>query len=256
MTTRTRTRFPKARPLAVFALLFAAAGVAVWAQQRPQPTEWKVWGGDAAQTHFSPLTQITPLNVARLKPVWVYNPGTTGRGWENTPLLIDGLLYVSDPTGDIVALDPVNGEPAWRWKSDATVSRVRGLAYWAGDGTMKPRVLATRAGRVLGFDLKTGVPVTDWPDGGFNLGFPQPDGSISPGGTNSSPPLIFKNMIVSATGGFQPGGAGRRARVRSAHRKTALAHAARARRGHAGRRQLGTRHRADRRRRLVGHPLG
>ena len=46
-----------------------------------EPTEWTYWGGDAAQTHFSPLTQITPENVSQLQPVWVYNPGTTGRGW-------------------------------------------------------------------------------------------------------------------------------------------------------------------------------
>ncbi len=143
------------------------------AQGTTPPTEWTVWGGDAAQTHFSPLTQITPQNVAQLRPVWIYNPGTTGRGWENTPLLVDGRLYVSDPTGDILALDPTNGDPIWRWKSPQRVSRVRGLAYWAGDGTMKPRLLATRNGQVLGFDLKTGVPVTDWPDGGFNLGFPR-----------------------------------------------------------------------------------
>jgi glucose dehydrogenase len=195
----------------VIAALVAAlgsAGVALLAQSTSRASEWTVWGGDPAQTHFSALTQITPANVSQLKPVWVYNPGTTGRGWENTPLLIDGLLYVSDPTGDIVALDPANGDPVWRWKSAQRVPRVRGLAYWAGEGAMKPRLLATRSGRVLGFDLKTGVPVTDWPGGGFNLGFPSADGKVSEGGTNSSPPLIYKNMIVTATGGFQPGGSG------------------------------------------------
>lgn len=186
----------------------ASAGVALLAQSTARATEWPVWGGDPAQTHFSPLAQITPANVAQLKPVWIYNPGTTGRGWENTPLLIDGTLYVSDPTGDIVALDPTNGDPVWRWKSPQRVPRVRGLAYWAGDGRMPARLLATRSGRVLGFDLKTGVPVTDWPSGGFNLGFPAADGSISAGGTNSSPPLIYKNMIVTATGSFLPGSGG------------------------------------------------
>ena len=202
------------RMLAIAATTGAAlAGVAfvmtgVSAQSNAQPTEWKYWGADAAQTHFSPLAQITPANVAQLKPVWIYNPGTTGRGWENTPLLIDGMLYVSDPTGDIVALDPVNGDPIWRWKSPARVSRVRGLSYWAGDGTMKPRIIAGRAGRILGFDLKTGVPVTDWPDGGFNFGFPQADGTISVGGTNASPPLVYKNIVVSAEGNFQPGSQG------------------------------------------------
>ena len=173
-----------------------------------EPTEWPYWGGDAAQTHFSPLTQITPENVDQLQPVWVYNPGTTGRGWENTPLMVDGLLYVSDPTGDILALDPINGDPVWRWKSADVVSRIRGLAYWEGDGDMKPRLIATRSGRVLGFDLKTGVPVTDWPDGGFNFGFPDEQGEVQPGGTNSSPPLIYGNTIVSAEGSFTPGSEG------------------------------------------------
>jgi len=186
----------------------ATAGVSLIAQSTSRATEWTVWGGDPAQTHFSALTQITPANVAQLQPVWIYNPGTTGRGWENTPLLIDGMLYVSDPTGDIVALDPTNGDPIWRWKSAQRVPRVRGLAYWAGEGQMKPRLLATRSGRVLGFDLKTGVPVNDWPGGGFNLGFPAADGRVSEGGTNSSPPLIYKNMIVTATGSFLPGSGG------------------------------------------------
>src|SRR3954465_10031088 len=118
---------------------FAILGVNPMAQT--PPSEWKYWGGDIHQSHFSPLTQIAPANVAQLKPVWIYNPGTTGRGWENTPLLIDGMLYVSDPTGDIVALDPTNGDPIWRWKSPQRVPRVRGLAYWAGDGQLKPRLL-------------------------------------------------------------------------------------------------------------------
>ena len=194
----------------------AAAGVAalvsmkvsVSAQATVQPTEWKLWGGDGAQTHFAPLTQITPQNVAQLRPVWLYNPGTTGRGWENTPLLIDGILYTSDPTGDIVALDPINGDPIWRWKSAQRISRVRALAYWPGDGTMKSRLIATRQGRVLGFDLKTGVPVTDWPNGGFNLGLPDANGVIQPGGTNSSPPLIYKNMIVVTQSSFGLGRGG------------------------------------------------
>ena len=194
----------------VVAVAAAVAGtrVPVTAQAIDQPTEWKVWGGDPAHTHFAPLTQITPQNVAQLRPVWVYNPGTTGRGWENTPLLIDGILYISDPTGDIVALNPTSGDPIWRWKSPQRVSRVRALAYWPGDGTMKARLIATRQGRVLGFDLKIGVPVTDWPNGGFNLGLPDANGVIQPGGTNSSPPLIYKNMIVVTQSSFGLGRGG------------------------------------------------
>src|SRR5690606_37297362 len=68
------------------------------------PDQWMAWGGDGTRTHFSAAAQITPENVAQLKPVWIYDPGTTGRGWENTPLLIDHMLYISDAdSGDIVA---------------------------------------------------------------------------------------------------------------------------------------------------------
>ena len=108
-----------------------------------EPTEWKDWGGDTARTHYSPLNQITAANVSRLKPVWVWDGGNLGRSWEITPLLIDGLLYISEnQTGDIIALEPETGKEVWRRKAPVHVGRRidrRGLAYWAGDGTMKPR---------------------------------------------------------------------------------------------------------------------
>lgn len=102
-------------------------------------------GGDAARTHFSPLQQINAANVSQLKPAWVWDPGKFGRSWEITPLLIDGLLIVSEPgTSDVVALEPESGTEIWRHKAPpgggARLDR-RGFAYWAGDGTMKPRIV-------------------------------------------------------------------------------------------------------------------
>jgi glucose dehydrogenase len=58
--------------------------------QTVKATDWQDWGGDTARTHFSPLQQITAANVSQLKPAWVWDPGTFGRSWEITPLLIDG----------------------------------------------------------------------------------------------------------------------------------------------------------------------
>ena len=92
-------------PLAVAALVVSSVGAYA---QTAKATEWQDWGGDAARTHFSPLQQITAANVSQLKPAWVWDPGTFGRSWEITPLLIDGLLIVSEPgTTDVVALEPV-----------------------------------------------------------------------------------------------------------------------------------------------------
>jgi quinoprotein glucose dehydrogenase len=149
---------------------------------RLAPTEWKYWGGDdPGATHFTPLTQITPQNVAQLKPVWIYDPGTFGRGWENTPLLIDGLLYVSDAIkGDIIALEPETGKVVWRTALNANMARVRGLTYWKGEGNMKPRIISLRGGRMYGYDLKTGQPSADWPADGVNVTLPATGGAAAP----------------------------------------------------------------------------
>ncbi len=219
---------------ALAAGLMASAGIVAFAaaQPAPHPTEWKYWGGDPGATHFSTLTQITPQNVAQLKPVWIYDPGTFGRGWENTPLLIDGLLYISDAIGgDIVALEPETGKEVWRNKSDNRIPRVRGLTYWDGGGTMKPRIIMLRSGRMYGLDLKTGKPVSDWPEDGINVTLPavtagsaaqaQSNDDEAPaagrgagragagggggggggGGTNSSPGLVYSNYIILSNSG-------------------------------------------------------
>ena len=176
-----------------------------------QPTEWKDWGGDAARTHYSVLNQITATNVAGLKPAWIWDSGKLGRSWEITPLLIDGLLYLSEnQSGDIIALEPESGKEVWRAKPPVTVGKSidrRGLAYWAGDGAMKPRIIALWGHVMFGFDLNTGQQSSDWPATGLDIGLPNPSagGRIGGGVMASSPPIIYKNLIITtAASGFQP----------------------------------------------------
>ena len=176
-----------------------------------EPTEWKDWGGDTARTHYSHLDQITAANVSRLKPVWVWDGGDLGRSWEITPLLIDGLLYISEnQTGDIIALEPETGREVWRRKAPVSVGRRidrRGLAYWGGDGTMKPRIVAIWGHVMFGLDLKTGELSADWPATGLDIGLPNPaaGGKIGGGVFAASPPIIYKNLIITAAAsGFLP----------------------------------------------------
>src|SRR6266576_1058533 len=126
--------------LAVAALVVSGASADA---QTAKATDWQDWGGDAARTHFSPLQQITAANVSQLKPAWVWDSGKFGRSWEITPLLIDGLLIVSEPgTTDVVALVPESGKEVWRHKAPAGRSLDRrGFGYWAGDGKMPPRIV-------------------------------------------------------------------------------------------------------------------
>ncbi len=192
--------------LASFALIQTAVG-----QSISRTTEWKDWGGDTARTHYSHLSQITAANVSKLKPAWVWDGGNFGRSWEITPLLIDGLLYISETqTGDIIALEPETGKEVWRRKAPVTVGGKidrRGLAYWGGDGTMKPRIVAIWGHVMFGVDLKTGALSADWPATGLDIGLPNPTagGRIGGGVFAASPPIIYKNLIITAAAsGFQP----------------------------------------------------
>ena len=208
----------KSRPVGKTCLnaLMAAACVAALVisnisaeAQTGKATDWKDWGGDAARTHFSPLQQITAANVSRLKPAWVWDPGTFGRSWEITPLLIDGLLIVSESgTSDVVALEPESGKEIWRHKAPAGAGRLdrRGFAYWAGDGTMKPRIVVLWGRNMYGLDPKTGAFSTDWPATGYGIGLPNPAAPEAGGGVvPASPPIIYKNLIIVAgASGFLP----------------------------------------------------
>jgi len=197
------------RALLTMAALVVASSTAH--AQSAKPTDWQDWGGDAARTHFSPLQQITAANVSQLKPAWVWDSGKFGRSWEITPLLIDGLLIVSEPgSTDVVALEPESGKEIWRHKAPSGgVGRLdrRGFAYWAGDGQMKPRIVVVWGHYMYGLDPKAGEFSTDWPTTGYDIGLPNPAAPETGGGGvfPASPPIIYKNLIiVSGASGFLP----------------------------------------------------
>jgi quinoprotein glucose dehydrogenase len=186
-----------------------ATALALAADAQPAPTEWKDWGGDAARTHYSPLNQITAANAARLKPAWVWDAGTFGRSWEITPLLLAGHLIISEPgTSDVIALEPETGKPVWRFKAPAAYVERRGFAYWPGDGSMRPRIVAIWGHLMYGIDPVTGTASSDWPATGLDIGLPNPanNNAIGGGVFPGSPPIIYKNLIITtgATGFLPP----------------------------------------------------
>ena len=120
------------------AVLFLVAAFAAESPARPenQPegakerVEWPSWGGDPGSMHYSPLTQVNRENVANLKFAWEWD---TGEGplsgprlpvpdnpvrpgsFENTPVVHDGVMYVSTSYNKVVALNPDTGEVEWTY---------------------------------------------------------------------------------------------------------------------------------------------
>src|ERR1051325_6250677 len=83
--------------------------------------EWTAYGRDAFSPRFLPLPQIDRATFSRLTHVWTFHTGeplptsNRKRSLEVTPLVADGVMYISTPLGKIIALDPVSGVERWRY---------------------------------------------------------------------------------------------------------------------------------------------
>src|SRR5437016_1146400 len=83
------------------AAFVAAVPVSILGQK-----DWPTYGHDVGGMRYSPLTQITPANVATLRRVWTYETGEDSpAGYQVTPLVVGTTMYLSTPAQKIVALD-------------------------------------------------------------------------------------------------------------------------------------------------------
>jgi PQQ-dependent dehydrogenase (methanol/ethanol family) len=79
------------------------------------PGEWLTYGRDYAETHYSPLAQITTENVRRLVPAWTWDIPKAGARLEATPIVADGVIYATGPKSFVFAVDARTGERLWVW---------------------------------------------------------------------------------------------------------------------------------------------
>jgi alcohol dehydrogenase (cytochrome c) len=83
------------------------------------PTRWLTFSGDYTGQRHSPLKQLTPQNVGGLVPQWSFQteiPGFAGRGLENSPLIVDGVVYITGNNNQAWALDGRTGRPLWSYR--------------------------------------------------------------------------------------------------------------------------------------------
>ncbi|HEX7794671.1 MAG TPA: PQQ-binding-like beta-propeller repeat protein [Vicinamibacterales bacterium] len=188
----------------VLLTLFAQPRAAL--QQRPSAStdaDWPMYRHDYAGTGASPLKQIDASNVTRLREVWTYglqsDTPTTGRGAggpnsEATPIVVGGTLYLP-AANRVVALDAQTGKERWRYVVTGGAPSRRGVAFWAGDGTLPPRIFVAAGRRLFALNASTGVIET-----GFGT-----NGEIDMVVPYNSVPLVYRNVIV--VGANSPPGA-------------------------------------------------
>ena len=193
--------------------LVGSAWYEVNAQGSGTPGEWREYAGDVQGTKYSPLSQITVANVHELTVAWrwpspdralqVSNPlWQTGRN-EDTPLMVNGVLYTVTGLGLVAALDPATGETRWIYDPESykagkpnNVGFIhRGLAYWT-DGTRARLLLGTGDAYLISIDAHTGKPDPAFGKEGkvdLTVGIP---GAIRARNFSARRPLVARDVIV------------------------------------------------------------
>jgi alcohol dehydrogenase (cytochrome c) len=136
----------------------------------PEPANWLMTRGNYQGWSYSALDKINTGNVKGLVPVWSFSTGVTS-GHESPPIVNNGVMFVSTPFSQVVALDAASGDLLWRYKRplpegfSALHNTSRGVALY-GDKVFLPALDAV----LVALDAKTGkvaweAKVEDWKDG-------------------------------------------------------------------------------------------
>jgi quinoprotein glucose dehydrogenase len=195
--------------------------------------EWRAYGQDPGGRRYSPLKEITSQNVASLQSAWTYETreagdvtptvtpaetsGRAGRGAnaqgpspvrvrrrlsQATPLVVGSVMYLTTPYDRVVALEPETGKEIWKLAlQDVGSPGVRSLTFWPGDAqTSATLFVGTNQGFLVAIDAKTGKLASGFADGGrLNLRegiadkFPKAFYGLS------SPPVVFKNLVITGS---------------------------------------------------------
>lgn len=156
------------------------------------PQQWLQYGGDFRNFRHSPIEQLSPENVENLRFAWGFPTGTMGQ-FAVSPVVYDGIMYITSSYNRLFALDARNGDLFWRYDHEQPADlRIccgpanRGVAI-VGDKVL----MATLDAHLLAFDRKSGEILWDTEIIEYNRGF-----------SATSAPLIVKNMaIIGIAGG-------------------------------------------------------
>ncbi len=163
-----------------------------------QSTEWPAYGHDPGGARFSPLKQINPENVGKLRRAWAYKTGEFGN-FETTPIVVGGVMYVTTQAQKIAALEPETGKELWKFDPKSRLRELRGVSYWPGDRQSGARIIfGTSDGRLMALDAKTGQPAAGFGDNGtIHLRAGVADQFPATAAYSiTSPPAIFKDLII------------------------------------------------------------
>ena len=193
----------RATAAALVLLLAAAMSYRVQAQigydrllnAAKEPRNWLIYSGGYFSNRYSALTQITPANAKNLELKWMYQAAVAG-AWQTTPLVVDGIMYLTQRPNDVVALDAKTGRVFWIYRHQLDPTQIvccgsnnRGLAI-LGDTLY----MGTLDAHLVAIDTKSGRPVWNTRVADNKAGY-----------SVTLAPLVVKDKVIIGVGGGEYG---------------------------------------------------
>ena len=160
-----------------------------------EPQNWLMYSGDYKSRRYSGLNQVHRKNASRLQMQWVYQLGALDRA-ETTPLVVDGVMYITEAPSNVVAVDAATGRPYWRYDHELADELViccgrnnRGVAVH-GDRIF----MSTLDAHLVSLDSKTGNVLWDVQMADSKVGY-----------SKTAAPLVIGNKVITGIAGGEYG---------------------------------------------------
>jgi len=146
-------------------------------------TNWPTYNGETGGNRYTTLSQITPANVSKLASQWVFSLPNTGR-LQVTPVVVDGIMYVTAPGNECYALDAGSGRSIWHYQGGKTPGMMNDAGVNRGVGVAGDRVfMETDSAHLIALNRFTGEPmwnseIADWHQNYFATSAPLPAGDL------------------------------------------------------------------------------
>lgn len=182
-----------------------------WLSDDPD-REWRHYGGTAGASRFSPADRIDRSNVTRLRPAWTHRTGDAMQRpqttIECTPIIVDGVMYITTARVKVQALDAATGKLLWSFdpldRSSARRSAGvnRGVCYWQAEDGSAQRIFSTVQNRLYSLNARTGQPDPSFGHGGMIDLNEDLDNEVAGVSVKCTSPVVaYRNLIVVGGGG-------------------------------------------------------
>ena len=160
-----------------------------------EPQNWLMYSGDYKSRRYSGLDQIHQGNVTQLQVQWAYQLQDPGRAG-TTPLVVDGVMYITASPSSVIALDAKTGRPYWRYDHPLPDE----LNFCCGPSNRGVAILGDRLfmstldAHVVALDTKTGSVIWDAEAGDEKAGY-----------SKKAAPLVIGDKVVTGIAGGEFG---------------------------------------------------